>query len=160
MPLLGLHWLGHQIGNIRSGRPGSPRRLAGLVQGRFADPLPLCLLQLQLPQGPRHGAPWSCSTLHEALSCRSMRKPHFVELHHHLSVELRPNVCGPAGPRWAVHKDGVVMATAHCSKMSGSHSWPCTCEAHGPTYVQVAHAVGHYVLLPVTGEAVQGRAQA
>ena len=44
-----------------------------------------------------------------------------------------PMLCGPISPMWAVHKDGVAIAAAHCSKTGGSHSWPYTCEARGPT---------------------------
>ena len=59
-----------------SWRPVLLPHVAGLVQGRSGDPLPLRLLvQLQFPQGPCHGAPGSCSRLNEALSCLGVREP-------------------------------------------------------------------------------------
>ena len=46
--------------------------------------------------------------------------------------------CGPASPMWATRRDAAANAAAHCSKTAGSHSWPCACEARGPTQV-VSH---------------------
>ena len=72
--------------------PHSPLRVADLVQSRPGT-LPLRLLvQLQLLQGPCHGAPTSCSGLDEALSCLGVREPRVLGLRHHPFNELRPNV--------------------------------------------------------------------
>ena len=49
--------------------------LVGLIHGCPGDSLPLCqLVQLQFPQGPRHGAPGSSRALirpSRALACES-----------------------------------------------------------------------------------------
>ena len=44
-----------------------------------------------------------------------------------------PMSYGPVSPIWAARRDGVAIAADHCSRTVQSHSWPCTCEARGPT---------------------------
>ena len=81
-------------------RSGSSPRVADQAQSRSGDPLLLRLLvQLQLPQGPRHGAPGSWSGLDEALPCLGMREPHVLGLRHHPSDELRPDVMRSRKPQ-------------------------------------------------------------
>ena len=43
-----------------------------------------------------------------------------------------PMSCGPASPICAGRINGVAMATGHCSRTTGSHNWPCTCDAQAP----------------------------
>ena len=43
--------------------------------------------------------------------------------------------CGPASSICAIRMAGFAMAADHCSRTTGTHNWPCTWDARGPTYV-------------------------
>ena len=115
-------------------RQESSSRMAGLVQGRPWDSLPLCLLVwLKFSPRPRHSAPWPREGFDKAVSSSGIAQLDLLSLRQHLGMNSIPLSCGPANPICTARTDGIAMADDHCSRTAESHIWPCTCDACGPT---------------------------
>ena len=71
--------------------------------------------------------------------------------HYHLPTAPSAHHTTPH-PLCAAHRDGVAVADDHHSRTAKSHSWPCGCNACGPTRV-LSHVRKHCQAGPIHGTA-------